>query len=233
MSYAKTIIFIPTLNDSTELESLVDKIQLLLPDCSILLVDDGSELPIEVYRKILKVRLPFNLGLGATTHIAIDYALANGFDNIIRIDADGQHNIEDIPNLLDSLTNGSDIVIATRTNRNLGKGIRNMLNRAARHYIYMMARISCGKSIPSDINSGFMGFTKKAMRYINTLELDRYPEPQIILYSAKSGFSITEVPVQQLEREEGQTSLKVWPAFRLLYRVTIYSILNLFNRQTT
>jgi hypothetical protein len=231
MDNSGTIIFIPTFNDSSELARLVEQIQSSLTNCTILVIDDGSEFPIDIYKQVLKVRLPFNLGLGASTHVAIDFALQNKHENLVRIDADGQHNISDIPKLLAELNNGSDIVIATRTNRDSGSGVKNFLSQLARHYIYLMARISCGSSIPSDLNSGFIGINKRAMPYINSLELDRYPEPQIILYSKKHGLNVSEIEVEQVERKTGESSLKIWPAFRLLYRVTIYSILNLFRRK--
>ncbi len=233
MNDKDVIIFIPTYNDSVELCRLIDEITENFPAASILVIDDGSELPIKTYRKVLKVRIPFNMGLGVATHVAIDYALYYNFNTLIRVDADGQHSIDDISQFLSALNESNDVVIGTRENRNEFAGLSSFFKRFARAYIYLLVKLTVRKKIPSDINSGFIAMNKKVMQYINTIELDRYPEPQIILHSVSAGLTVGEVKIQQNERKFGMSTIKLSSGLRLLFRVSIYCVVILFQMKKT
>lgn len=226
----KVLFFLPTYNDYSELGRIVDEITSLNLNATILIIDDGSELPVNIDRKVLSTRLPVNLGLGIATHIAVDFSQKYKFDYLIRIDSDGQHNISDSLKMVGALEH-SDIAIGVRTNRDELKGFGGVLNKLARKYIYYLARFTIRANIPGDLNSGFIALNKASMLYINQLELERYPEPQIIISALNSGLHITEVPTKQRKRNVGASTLNLYSSVTLLFRVTIYSILNLITGQ--
>ncbi|UCE89123.1 MAG: glycosyltransferase family 2 protein [Pseudomonadota bacterium] len=230
-SRQKILVFIPTYNDFGVLNAIIDDVSDTLPDARVLVVDDGSHRQARIDRPVLYVRLPFNLGLGASTHIAMDYALDNDYDILLRVDADGQHPVSEAARLVDSLQEGADVVVASRENRDAGRGLRNVLSRIVRRYLYYAARITTAKAIPLDINSGFMAMSSKAMQTINEMELERYPEPQIVMFAAESDLHVREVGVTQKQRQQGVSTLGLWAAMRLVFRVTVYAMLILVRKK--
>ena len=69
----------------------------------MLVIDDGSEdatAASAAAAGAAVVRLPFNLGIGGAVQTGFKYALEHGYDTVIRLDGDGQHDPQEIPQLL-------------------------------------------------------------------------------------------------------------------------------------
>lgn len=227
----KTLVFIPTYNDFEHLNQIAESILGKHDDFSIMVIDDGSTGSRKIPRRCLTVTLPFNLGLGVATHIAFDHALEYGYDVVIRVDADGQHNIYDIEKLIEPITNDdADMAIGTRVNRYSGKSIRILFTRLASSYFKTLSRILFKRAPPEDFNSGFMAFSSRAVSYLNNFELERYPEPQIILYALDGKLEIKTITTMQNPRTTGTSSIQLWQATMLLFRFTVYCML-IVNRR--
>lgn len=227
----KILVFIPTYNDFAHLNDIVESILSKHDDFSILVIDDGSTGGSNIDPRCLMVTLPFNLGLGVATHIAFDHALEYEYDVVIRVDADGQHNIDDIEKLIKSISNdNADIAIGSRVNRYNGKSIRILLTRLASSYFRILSKILFKKASPDDLNSGFMAFNSRAVTYLDRFELERYPEPQIILYALEGRLAVKTITTMQNRRISGASSIQLWQATMLLFRYTIYCILIIFRR---
>ena len=116
----RTLVLIPTLNDVALLPSIVKDVQALDGVYVPLVIDDGSSprlLPSALPEGCLLFSLPINLGLGMCTHIAMDHALNFDYDELLRIDSDGQHPVAMAPNLLLPIREGqADLVVGTREN---------------------------------------------------------------------------------------------------------------------
>ena len=88
----KILIFIPTFNDRVLISSLVKSILALGVEFHTLVIDDGSDPALEIDGlsgpREKYFRCPYNVGLGVTTNIALDYAQKEQFDIFLRIDAD-------------------------------------------------------------------------------------------------------------------------------------------------
>lgn len=221
----KVLVFIPTYNDFKNLQDIVNDIREYHPTYEILIIDDGSLESAAFPENCNSVRLPINLGLGVLTNIALDFSLHNDFDVMVRVDGDGQHPVASISELIEEIKRDSDIAIGSRVNRNSGIAPFKALSRIARAYITAIAKIMLQTNLPCDLNSGFIAMNKKAMRIVNVIDLDRYPEPQIIIIGASNKLVINEVPVKQKQRTEGKSSLNMFQALRLLYRVSVYALL--------
>jgi len=221
----RVLVFIPTYNDFKNLQSIVNEINEYHSSYEVLVIDDGSLESEELPADCNSVRLPINLGLGVLTNIALDFSLHNNFDVMVRVDGDGQHPVASIDELIEKINDGSDIAIGSRINRNGGISPVKALSRIARGYITLISKIMLQTDLPCDLNSGFIAMNTKAMKVVNAVDLDRYPEPQIIIIGASNKLVINEVPVIQNNRSEGKSSLNIFQAFRLLYRVSVYALL--------
>lgn len=222
----RVLVFIPTFNDIHCLVDIVNKVGVTLNDVEILIIDDGSTIPLhesQYAQNSLYVRLPDNFGLGACTHIAFDHALNYEYRAVIRVDADGQHPLDKIPNLLALLDTGdADVVVGSRTNRNSGQGYRAMLGRWIRAYFSVVARLITKGRSPLDVNSGFFAANRKAIEILSRFRLERFPEPQIYMLACRNGLSVREILVEQEERRQGTSRVDLVHALRLFYRFNVF-----------
>lgn len=112
----KPLIAIPTFNESKNIRSVIDEVRAYASD--ILIIDDGSsDSTLDILGR-LPVRVlshPFNRGYGQSLIDAFNYADSQGFDWVITMDADGQHEAESIPNFFLEMRNGPwDLISGSR-----------------------------------------------------------------------------------------------------------------------
>ncbi|MDA1101393.1 MAG: glycosyltransferase family 2 protein [Proteobacteria bacterium] len=233
----KVLVFVPTLNDVEHLATIIDEINELNGAFTVLVLDDGSTAPVKSILKgshCLHFRLPANFGLGVCTHIAFDHALRGNYRAIVRVDSDGQHPVEMIPALLAKLTAGeADVVVASRSNRNQGSGWRFAIARIVRGYISATARLLTKGVVPSDVNSGFFAANPRAMAVLNTYSLERFPEPQMYILACRHSLRVAEVPVDQMARKHGASTITFGHALRIVYRFNIFVLSELLQWHRT
>ena len=117
----KILVFIPTFNDRILIPSLVKSVLALGVEFHTLIIDDGSDPPLETEHlsgsREKYFRCPYNVGLGVTTNIALDYAYKYSFDILMRIDADGQHPLDSLLPIKDAMiAYNADIIVGVRSN---------------------------------------------------------------------------------------------------------------------
>lgn len=136
----KTCIIIPFYNHAGAIEQVVRNLAPLGLPCRI--VDDGSDAQAQqVLARVTQheswvtvQRLATNQGKGAAVMAGCDAALADGFTHAVQIDADGQHDVADIPRLLEearrqpaALVSGQAVYDdSVPTSRRLGRHITHV-----------------------------------------------------------------------------------------------------------
>jgi glycosyltransferase involved in cell wall biosynthesis len=217
-----TLVLIPTYNDIELLLDITNAVSSLPGNFVPLVVDDGSSNTVQkhdIANDALLVRLPTNFGLGTATHVAFDHARNYGYGFIARLDSDGQHPVEHLPELIKPLQDRSaDMVVGKRINRDEGTGFRAWLAKSIRWYISTASKLVTAGETPQDMNSGFFAVTSDAAQKLNSLDLERYPEPQIFLSSDRLKIRIVEFDIIQNEREYGRSTISIFQALLLLYR---------------
>ena len=165
------LIGIPAYNEESKLKNIIKSLPDKLPGISridTLVVDDGSQDSTASTARsagVVVVRHLINRGLGGSLKTIFEYARKYNYDFLLTFDADGQHNPEDIKQLLlGVLKKNCDVVIGSRW---LGKGrkspiLRYFINRLANIYTYLL--YGCKTS---DSQSGLRAFNKKAVSLIN------------------------------------------------------------------
>lgn len=233
----KYLVFVPTLNDVEHLVAITEEIRELEGAFTVLILDDGSSVPVASMADLsdcLHFRLPVNSGLGVCTHIAFDHALREGYRAVVRVDADGQHPIAMIPDLLAKLTDGTtDVVVASRSNRNRGMGLRFAFSRIVRSYFSAMAQLLTNGHAPADVNSGFFAASLPAVKVLNNCRLERFPEPQMYILASRRGLQVSEVHVEQMAREFGSSTITLGHALRIFYRFNIFVLSELLQKRGT
>ena len=224
----KTLIFIPTFNDIEFLPEIIKVVRELDDDYVPLVIDDGSSPRInasELPKACLLFSLPENMGLGMCTHIALDHGAKYGYKALIRIDSDGQHPVSMVPELLSQIHNGvADLVVGTRKNHAEGSGIGNLLRNFVKSYFSTVASWITRGAVPRDVNSGFVALAHDAIVKLSTTNLERFPEPQLLIEAHAAGLRIGEVEISQAPRQHGKTTLSITQAARLIYRFSVFAV---------
>src|SRR5438309_5436397 len=94
-----TLIVIPAFNEEESLPAVLSELADALPQADVLVVDDGSsDATADVAQRhgVPVARLPFNLGIGGALRTGFRYAASRGYDQVVQLDADGQHDPSEI-----------------------------------------------------------------------------------------------------------------------------------------
>ena len=190
----KICILIPAYNAQETLGSVLKKIEPLKIDTIV--VDDGSSDGTKRVASEIGVQLlrhPFNLGKGAALQTGFKYALQRGYEIIITLDADGQHDPSEIPSLLKVFQSvNPDILIASRAAA-FGEMtfLRGFWNRLG---VRAVARL-CHRDI-TDSQSGFRLIRVEVIRevYLSTSGFEM--ELELLIKACKKGFGVLSVPIE-------------------------------------
>ena len=106
--HGKTLIFTTCYNERENIGRLLDEIVVAIPDADMLVVDDNSpdgtwDVLMEKkheYPQLVCVKRPRKLGIGSAHKYALFYAIREGYQTLVTMDADFSHNPAEIPALL-------------------------------------------------------------------------------------------------------------------------------------
>lgn len=209
-------VLMPAYNEADNLPVVVkeaaDVLASLTDDWSILVVDDGSTDGTQGVLRDIRDNVPQLRWVRLRRNFGKSEALRVGFgevdaDLVVLMDADGQDDPNELPNLIAALDDGHDLATGRRSIRN----DRFIKRNTSKIYNAATARVSGvdGK----DFNSGF-----KAMKGEVASSLEMYGELHryIPVLAAWSGYRVTEVDVEHRERHAGRSKFgrsRFWRGF--------------------
>lgn len=211
----KLIITIPAYNEENTVSSVLDEI----PDqidgidnIETLLIDDGStDGTVDMAQKHGVDHIIYhktNKGLGVSFRDGIEASLEKGADIIVNIDADGQYNAKQIPDLIKPLLEGkADIVLGWRDIRNLDHMTRS--KKLGNRMATWITRVLSGFDV-KDAQTGYRAFTRDAAMRLNLFGKYTYVQETIIRAYHK-GLHIEQVPVEFRNRPgESRLIRNIW-----------------------
>lgn len=193
------LALIPAYNEAERISGVITLTQRHLP---VLVVDDGStdatsEIACELGATVLR-QVP-NLGKGAALLEGFRYAVEKGCDAVITLDADGQHDPEEIPAFIDAFEKGADLVIGERDFRKMPFP-RNISNTIGT-WLFSWA---LGEHCP-DNQSGYRLHSRRMMEAsLESAETNFEFEVEIITRCVELGYQLRWVPIQTIYA--GETS---------------------------
>lgn len=221
-------IILPAKNEAQNLTALLSKIQSIAPSAEILIVNDGStDNTAELARQagVKVISHPYSQGNGA----AIKTGARNANNEIfIFMDADGQHDPQDIPRLLEKLEQGYDMVVGARKPSTHTSPLRRIGNTCYNK----LASLMTGQNI-DDLTSGFR--VVRASKFKKFLYLlpngFSYPTTSTMAFF-RSGFPVAYVPIHAGKRE-GKSHIKIFKDgvrfFIIILKIgTLFSPMRLF-----
>ena len=204
-------VVIPAFNEEKTIGNVIEEtirtMESLRMPYEIIVVDDGST----DRTKEIATRYKVNV-LSNGRNQGKGYALRKGFtyaqgDIIITIDADGAHNPKEIPDLINPLFNGVDIVAGSRF---LGRerNHTSKLHMLGNHMINVIVMILTGKRI-TDSQTGLRAFKREFLKKIGLESYGYEIETEITVKGLKNGFNFQEIPISCKRRKYSISKLKI------------------------
>ena len=205
MNSERLLILIPAFNEQGALGGVVNEVRQVLPGVPVLVVDDCSiDGTIAVARasgaEVLP--LPAHLGLGGCVQAGYRLAFELGYDYVIRVDGDGQHDPRYIPKIFETLKRENcEMVIGSRFADGNGKH-SGILRRAGIVFFRFMLRPILGRPV-HDPTSGFVGVNRTALGLFSRSFPLEYPEIEALVVLQRKRFRFVEVAIHLPRLEEG------------------------------
>ena len=229
----RVLVIIPTYNERENIDMITSRLRAAVPSAHVLIADDNSpdgtgrradELAatddhIQVLHRLGKE------GLGAAYLAGFAWGLERGYGVLVEMDADGSHQPEQLPLLLDALRD-ADMVKGSRWVPG-GKIVnwpksREVISKSGSLWTRMMLGVPL-----KDATGGFNAFRAETLRGI---QFDRIASAgycfQIDLgwRSLKAGYRVVEVPITFVEREYGQSKMSQKIVAEALVRTTWWGV---------
>tara|TARA_B100001250_G_scaffold94725_1_gene79091 strand:- start:172 stop:885 length:714 start_codon:yes stop_codon:yes gene_type:complete len=232
----KTLIISPTYNEVKNIQSLVEQIFKLDPSYHLLIIDDNSpdgtadkvkELK-SVFDNLFLEERPGKAGLGTAYLFGFNWALKNGYDAVVQIDADLSHDPNDVPKLISELKD-HDLIIGSR----YVEGV-SVVNWPIRRLI-----LSYGANIYSrfitgmPINDGTGGFKAWSSSILQKIELNKVRSQgysfqiEMNFRAWRLGARIKEQPIIFVDRTIGESKMSktiMYEAIWMVWRLRIWKI---------
>lgn len=234
--YSRSIILIPTLNEGKNLKDLISAIFKLMPDISVLIVDDNSsdgtqELIMKLkqsYANLFIIKRFEDFGYGRSSTDGFKWVFERGYEFLVTMDADFSHDFNVIPILLEELKN-FDILVGSRYIKGGEVKNWNFFRRTLSRFANLYVKIILNLPV-ADATTGFNAYRIAALKKINldNISSDGYAFlVELKFWLFKAGYKFEEYPILFSERREGQSKMSagiiwesVWLPWRLKWRVT-------------
>ena len=194
----KIIVGIPAFNEEKNIATIITKLA-DITDTIIVCNDGSSDLTLDIAKKmgVFVINHEKNLGYGAAIRSIFLKAKEMNGDVLVTFDADGQHRIEDIENVIKPIIDQkADLVIGSRFLDESEKEIPEY-RKVGIKVITKITNSSIKEQL-TDSQSGFRAYSKKVIAELNPSELGMGISTEILIKASSKKFRITEVPIKIL-----------------------------------
>ena len=202
----KLALLIPAYNEGKYIEGVIENSSKYGMD--IIIIDDGSmdstasivESLIPVYSPHLKlIRHTKNLGKGQALITGFDYIKDNNYSGVITLDADGQHDTNEIINFLEVINKEDpDLIIGDRLGNTAGMPF---IRLATNVFTSWVISTIAGKKV-SDVQSGYRYLKTTALKKIKLKTKNFDTEPEIILRAGWFDMKVLNVPIKTIYHDD-------------------------------
>jgi glycosyltransferase involved in cell wall biosynthesis len=223
----KAIAIIPAFNEEKNIENVIYSIKNSGVNIDIVVINDGSVDSTSEIAKLTDVYvidLPINLGIGGAVQTGYIYAYKNNYDVAIQVDGDGQHDGKDLLELISVIENKqADIAIGSRFVKISNFRSSFFRNIGIRFFSKLVSAII--KYPITDPTSGYRCINRETLELFSRYYPSDYPEVETIVYAARQGLHIKEVPVNMKQRSHGKSSISLMNGFYYMLKVTMMLLL--------
>ena len=238
----RVLTIIPTYNELESLPITLGRLRAAVPASDVLVVDDNSpdgtgQLADSIAAEDSQVHVLHRKGkegLGAAYIAGFKWGLAAGYDILVEMDADGSHQPEQLPQLLDAVEQGADLAMGSRWVRG-GSVVNWPLYRQAISRIgSTYSRIMLGVKI-KDVTGGYRAFRRTTLEKLNLDQVESVGygfQVDLAWRVAKLGLTIVERPITFVERELGASKMSGNIVVEAMLNVTKWGLTARWNKLT-
>lgn len=211
-----TLIAMPAYNEEKYIGSMVLKVRQYAGE--ILVIDDGSTDRTAEIAKLAGatvIRHKKNSGKGTAVQEILAEAIKKSIDILVILDADSQHNPEEIPALIKPIQEGYDLVIGSRRQQAQKTPRYRRLGQKVLSYMTHFLTREYGE----DTESGFRALSRKAISELQLREKGFAIETEMIANATDKGLKVTHVPISNIYTKDGSTLNPVRHGFGVLLRI--------------
>ncbi|GGQ15212.1 polyprenol monophosphomannose synthase [Streptosporangium pseudovulgare] len=236
----RVLVVVPTYNERENLPAIVGRVRAAVPEAHVLVADDASPDGTGAVADELAagddhvhvLHRPGKQGLGAAYIAGFRWGMAEGFDVLVEMDADGSHQPEELPKLLERLAGGADLVIGSRWVPG-GEVVnwpasREFLSRGANVYARMMLGIPV-----RDATAGFRAYRAATLEKIGLDDVESQGycfQVDLTLRTVRHGLRVAEVPIVFVERTAGVSKMSRGIMVEAFWRIMQWGLSGLPGR---
>ncbi len=229
----RVVVLVPTYNERENLPTVVRRVRHEVPEVDVCVLDDNSpdgtgdvadELA-EADDQVHVIHRAGKQGLGAAYLHGFAWALEQGYDAVVEMDADGSHRPEDLRRLL-AAAHDADLVIGSRwvpggTVVNWPTH-RKVLSVGGNMY----TRVLLGMDV-HDATAGYRVYRAEALRGLDLASVESAGycfQVDLTRRAVAAGLDVVEVPITFVEREIGQSKMDQSIVRESLGRITVWGV---------
>ncbi len=238
----EVLIIIPAYNEEKTIVPVLEKLEQpeIAQIADVLVMNDASSDATNHVTKKRKhdvVTHVFNLGYGSGLQLGYKYAVRKDYRYVIQMDADGQHDVCNIPKIYETLQtrdeNGElpDIVLGSRFMEGSTDFSVSPAKKIAFAWFRTMLKLGTGRSI-SDPTTGLQGLSWRTFLFYSKYDNfdDKYPDANMLMQMLLLGFRVREIPAVMHMRTEGVSMHSGLKPILYMFRMT-FSVLAVWIRE--
>jgi glycosyltransferase involved in cell wall biosynthesis len=220
----RALVVMPAYNEQLSVDAVVTAV--LGAGLPVCVVDDGSTDETSAVARAAGatvLRLPLNLGVGGALRCGFRYAIANGYDVVVQVDADGQHDPAQVRDLLSALeSTGADMVIGSRFAEGSGAYAVRGPRRLAMALLARRAAKATGVHV-ADSTSGFRAIRRPLLdRFAVNYPIEYLGDTvEALIEAGRAGAKVVEHPIAMSPRTHGSGSAGLVASLWYVLRVII------------
>jgi glycosyltransferase involved in cell wall biosynthesis len=225
------LIIVPAFNEQAAVGGVVRSIRETVPGVPVVVIDDCSldgtiwaarDAGAEV------LPLPHHLGLGGCVQAGYKLAFELGYQYVIRLDGDGQHDPKYIPDIYKTLRHtGCHMVIGSRFVEQNGSST-SPVRAVGIRFFRLVLRPILGKPV-HDPTSGFVGVNRAALEVFSRSFPLEYPEIEALVVLQRKAFRFEEIPCEMHPRRTGRSSITALKSIYYIAHVLLGVFVNVLK----
>ena len=227
------IVVVPALNEAA---SIADVLQSLKDHgCTPVVISDGSvDATAAIAREcgVAVLDLAINLGVGGALRAGFQYACRHGYEAVIQIDADGQHPVDHIDDLIFAANDlHADMVVGSRfVNGSATMQVNGVRRLTMRVLAWSASRAT--RSPITDSTSGFRLIRQPLLGKFSHLFASNYlgDTYEALIAAGRAGYVVREIAAPIRERSIGESSSSTMQSFLQTVKVFTVALLQLHTR---
>ena len=236
------LIIIPAYNEEKTIVPLLEQLEQpeIAQIADVLIMNDAS---LDATNYIAKKRHHevvthvFNLGYGSGLQLGYKYAVRKGYQYVIQMDADGQHDVCNIPKIYEALKtkdsdgNYPDIILGSRFLEGSSSFPVSAAKKIAFAWFRTIIRLGTGGHI-TDPTTGLQGLSWRTFLFYSMYDHydDKYPDANVIMQMLLLGFRVKEIPAVMHARTSGVSMHSGLKPILYMFRMT-FSIIAVWIRE--